>query len=334
MKTRPFLIYRFTWLAVSVLCLRYWKILRRRDGGWTGSRGLLHCWRQPPSLSQHLRRAVSFSSIAGFRGGVKVNGGPLFPPVAWESHCWRWSSHRKVWQLQTEGQREGVGILGFRAAPRIFRSSVVLSFLPTRLPQFLFSSLGAHASRTKVRLLWRRRSTPRVACCGPGPAPALPRPSHPLSRAPPPCCTDTVASGSGAEGRVCSRQRGVTSAPRDGGCARVAARVTERLLCGCAAAPTPKLSCPPWSSQLLPDPPPRPPPESLHTLRAGRGRPRGGQRGWRGGRGLRLARAAAGGARRSPGRPPDTCSERCPGGGCERGVAAGSDCSGLSLPGQ
>lgn len=89
---------------------------------------------------------------------------------------------------------------------------------------------------------------PRVACCGPGPAPALPRPSHPLSGTPPLRCADTVATGAGgspAARRAGSRQRGGTSAPWGGGCARVAARVTERLLCGCAAAPTPKLSCPP-----------------------------------------------------------------------------------------
>lgn len=37
--------------------------------------------------SQHPRRAVSLSGIAGIRGGVKVNRGPLFPPIARESHC-------------------------------------------------------------------------------------------------------------------------------------------------------------------------------------------------------------------------------------------------------
>lgn len=188
---------------------------------------------------------------------------------------------------------------------------LVLSVLPTRLPSLTdvyawFSSSGTLSSWARVPRLVRA-----PGCLMPaGSAPALPLPSPPLIRASPPRCTDTATTSIGSVGAVgcaCSGQGGGATAPGGRGCAQDVARVTERPLSVCTAAPTPSLRRPPCSSQLLPSPPPRPPLESSHTLRAGRGRPRGGQRGWRGGRGLRLARAAAGGARRSPGRPPDTC---------------------------
>ena len=185
---------------------------------------------------------------------------------------------------------------------------------------------GAHASPPArgVRAAAAAGAGGGGAGAGLSRGPAQPRPAPPsgpplrlaaLSRRAPPPAPRSARLGRrrpprlpGLEGCVGSRQGGGTIPPRGGHFAGTPGPATEASFrgpdgtgVGCeAAAPYPGTQ-PPAPLLLFPSPvpPPVPPPEGSHTLRAGRCRPRGGQRGRPGGRGLRPARAAAGGARRA-----------------------------------
>lgn len=114
----------------------------------------------------------------------------------------------------------------------------------------------------------------------------------------------------GLEGQDGSRQGGGTTPPRGGCFAGTLGQATKApfrrpggTVVGCAVAATHHpCTQPPAPLLLLPSPvpPPIPPPKGSHTRRAGRCRPRGGQRGWSGRRG---AAAGTRGRGRGPPRP-------------------------------
>lgn len=231
----------------------------------------------------------------------------------------------------TRDRRASLGRLALRRPPSA--QAHAASHLPG--PDAGGPRVGGH---TRPRLSARPRSAAGAGAGG-GDAgarlprgPAQPRPAPPsgpplrlaaLSRRAPPPARLSAGPGAagcrgllGREGRGGSRQGGGATPPRGGCFARTPGRATKapfrRLpgsVVGCAtAAPHPCTQQPaPLLLRPSPVPPPLPPPEGSHTPRAGRCRPRGGQRGSPGGRGLRPARAAAGGARRAPGPRPDSC---------------------------
>lgn len=123
-----------------------------------------------------------------------------------------------------------------------------------------------------------------------------PRPPRPVPPSGPPLRLAALPAGSRVpKATTAPANGGGASPPRGGGfspCARVGS--------GPPSHPILTLSSPPRSSPSLPVPPPLPPPDGLHTPRAGRCRPRGGQR-----LGL-AARATAEGDPPCPEMPPDS----------------------------
>lgn len=174
---------------------------------WGGTRGrqvpgLLHRGRQPPSLPSSSVPGDQ-STLAACRlwgSGVKVTGRPLFPPSPekaladdgeyssrGECDSFRWGRLG----FPANGPEPGMKIAS--KTPRIFGvpgSHSICALFPAYSPSLLSLSRFPQARRASGP---SPAPTPRetaaralAACCRSGPAPALPRPSPPLSRAPPP----------------------------------------------------------------------------------------------------------------------------------------------------